>query len=50
MMNVNISQKHDKVYYIRKNYILKSIDDDENECINYTLSMGHGLHHVSVLY
>ena len=38
MMNVKISQKHDKVYYIRKNYMLKSIYDDENECINYTLS------------
>ena len=37
-MNVKISQKHDKVYYIRKNCTLKSIYDDENECINYTLS------------
>ena len=37
-MNVKISQKHDNVYYIRKNYALKSIYDDENECIIYTLS------------
>ena len=37
-MNVKISQKHDNVYYIRKNYTLKSIYDDEKECINYTLS------------
>ena len=37
-MNVKISQKHDNVYCIKKNYMLKSIYDDENECINYTLS------------
>ena len=41
MMNVKISQKHDNVYYIRKNYTLKSIYDDENESINYTLSHIH---------
>ena len=29
MMNVKISQKHDNVYYIRKNYVLKSIYDYE---------------------
>ena len=39
MMNEKISQKHDNMYYIRKNYTLKSIYDDENECINYTLSL-----------
>ena len=38
MMNVKISQKHDKLYYIRKNYTLKTIYDNENECVNYTLS------------
>ena len=37
-MNVKISQKHNNLYYIRKNYTLKSIYDDENECINYMLS------------
>ena len=36
MMNTKISQKHGKVYHIRKNYTLKSIYDDKNECINYT--------------
>ena len=41
-MNVEISQKHDNVYHIRKNYTLKSIDDDEIECINYKLSDIHG--------
>ena len=39
MMNVKISQKDDDVYHIRSNYTLKSIYDDENECINYTLSI-----------
>ena len=39
MMNVKISQKHDNMYFIRKNYMLKSIHDDENECINFSLSM-----------
>ena len=38
MMNVKISQKHDKIYFIRNNYTLKSIYDEENEYINYTLS------------
>ena len=37
-MNVKISQKLDNVYYIRNHYTLKFIYDDENECINYTLS------------
>ena len=38
MMNVKISQKRDNVYHNRNNYKLKSIYDDEKECINYTLS------------
>ena len=38
MMNAKISQKRDNVYDIRKNYTLKFIYDDENECINYMLS------------
>ena len=37
-MNVKISHKHDNVYYIRKNYMVKSFYDDENECINHMLS------------
>ena len=40
-MNPKISQKHDNVYHVRKNYTLKYIYDDENECINYTLSGPH---------
>ena len=39
MMNIKISQKHDNVHHISKNYALKSIYDDENECINDTLSV-----------
>ena len=39
MINAKISQKHDKVYRIRKNSTLISINGDENECINYTLSI-----------
>ena len=38
-MNAKISPKHDNVYHIRKNYTFKSISDDQNECINYTLSL-----------
>ena len=38
MKSAKISQKHDNVSYNRNNYMLKSIHDDENECINYTLS------------
>ena len=38
-MNVKMPQKHDNVFYIRKNYTLKSIYDNENEYINYTLSI-----------
>ena len=38
MMNAKISQKHDNMYHIRKNYMLKSIYDDKNDCFNYTLS------------
>ena len=30
-MNEKISQKHYKVYHIKKNYVLKYIYDDENE-------------------
>ena len=41
-MSAKISQKHDNMYYIRKNYKLKSIYDNENECINYTLSVTYG--------
>ena len=37
-MNVKISQKYDNVYHIKKNYTLKSIYNDENECIHYKLS------------
>ena len=46
MMNVKISQKHNSMYYIRKNYTLKSIYDDENECINYMLSCLKSKDHV----
>ena len=38
-MNVKISQKHDMIHHIRKNYVLKFNYDDENECINDTLSL-----------
>ena len=38
MMNAKISQKHDDVHYITKNYVLKPIYNDENECINDMLS------------
>ena len=31
-------KKHDNLYYIDKNYVLKSIYNDENECINERLS------------
>ena len=41
MMNVKMSEKHDNVYYIRKNYTLKTIYDDENVFINYMLSINH---------
>ena len=37
-MNAKILQKHDNLYHIIKNYTLKSIYNDENECINYMLS------------
>ena len=33
-------KKHDNVNYINKNYVLKPIYNDENECINDTLSKG----------
>ena len=31
-------KKHDHMYYINTNYVLKPIYNDENECINDTLS------------
>ena len=31
-------KKHDNVHYITKNYVLKPVYNDENECINDTLS------------
>ena len=34
-------KKHDNVHYINKNYVLKPIYNDENECINDTLSNIH---------
>ena len=39
MMNVKISLKNDNVHYINKNYVLQPIYNDENECINDTLSI-----------
>ena len=38
MMNAKISLKDDNVHYINKSYVFKSIYNDENECINDTLS------------
>ena len=38
-MNAKYHMKHDKVHYINKNYVLKPIYNDENECINDTLSV-----------
>ena len=38
MINVKISQKHDNVHCIRKNYTLKYVYNDESERINDTLS------------
>ena len=38
MMNAKISLKDDNVHYMTKNYVLKPIYNDENECINDTLS------------
>ena len=32
-------KKHDNVNYTNKNYVLKLIYNDENECINDTLSL-----------
>ena len=32
MMNAKISQKHDNMHHIRKNYVLKFIHSVENEC------------------
>ena len=32
-------KKHDNVHYINKNHVLKPIYNDENECINDTLSL-----------
>ena len=47
-MNAKVSQKHDSMYHIRKNYMLKSIYDDENKCINYTLSWR--LHEIHTIF
>ena len=38
MMDAKISQEHDNMHHINNNYALKSIYDDENECINDMLS------------
>ena len=32
-------KKHDDVHYINNNYVLNPFYNDENECINDTLSM-----------
>ena len=40
MVNANISQKHDNMDYIRNNFKLKYVNNDENECINNRLSRG----------
>ena len=32
-------KKHDNVHYINNNYVLKPIYNDENECINDSLSV-----------
>ena len=39
MMNKKYHKKHNKTHYIGKNYVLKSIYNNENECINDTLSV-----------
>ena len=39
MMNAKISWNYGNVHYITKNYVLKPIYNDENECINDTLSV-----------
>ena len=36
--NQKYHKKYNKVYYITKNYMLKPIYNDENECTNDTLS------------
>ena len=36
-------KKHDNVYYIKNNYVLKPIYNDENKCINDTLSTFMGI-------
>ena len=38
MMNAKISQKHDNMLCVRKNYIVKYVYNDSNECINDMLS------------
>ena len=40
-MNAKILEKHDDVHCIQNNYILKCVDNDEYECINYTLPLLH---------
>ena len=39
MMNAKISYKDDNVHYMTKNYVLKPIYNNKNECINDTLSL-----------
>ena len=39
MMNAKISEKDDNVHCMTKNYVLKTIYNDENECINDMLSV-----------
>ena len=49
MINAKISLKHDNVHYITKNYVLKLIYNDENECIYDTLSIGSSILGASTL-
>ena len=39
MMNAKVLLKKDNMYYINNNYVLQPIYNDENECINDTLSL-----------
>ena len=41
MMNAKISDTHYNMNYISKNYVLKSIYNEKNECINYMLSLSY---------
>ena len=40
--HAKLSQKYYNVHHIRKNYVVKSINDDETKCINDTLSNYYG--------